>query len=162
MNQLSPAPATAPYSLQISAPKADFSPGEEVKIAVTLTNTSTHEIVVRKDKAPDHAEFDYQVVVLDETDQSAPKTKYHRLLSKEEDPGTTVFIDSGGNFTLKPGETLTENLVLNRLFDLSMPGKYKVQAQRETLVGIIPQGKTLRDVAGPPVKSNVLTINIGR
>jgi len=63
-------------------------------------------------------------------DGSSPaETKYHKKIRTGEDaPGeTSVVVVSGSYIPLNSGESVRDEIVVTKLFDLSRPGNYKVQ-----------------------------------
>src|SRR5437870_1176376 len=98
------------YSIKITSPQIEYSAGSEIKIVIKLTNTSDHDLTIHKEKAPLKGEFDYTVGVENSQRQRPGKTKYYRIVSREEATDTTVLVDSGFPVILKPGESATEEV----------------------------------------------------
>lgn len=75
-------------------------------------------------------ELDYHVIVRNAQGQEPPETKWGCRLHGKEGEGDAhdgVSIVSGH---LPPGEVLSEFTVLNRIYDLSVPGQYTVRVER--------------------------------
>jgi hypothetical protein len=134
--------ASQPLSLSIAAPEQTVQIGSELKIKTTLTNLTNHVITLR-DRI---RACDYPVQVRDETGNLAPETDYQRHLKCN-----ARFTESRNILVvLKPQESRQDEIIINQLFDLSVPGTYSVQASR-----------TIPKELGPePIKSNTITISI--
>jgi hypothetical protein len=124
--------------------------GSEVRLTITLTNTADHEIFVRREKRLDLGELSYTIDVRNDKGKTAPESQYQLALKGEPSAGTTVVVSAPGLFPVKPGATLEEAVVLNKLFDLTLPGKYLVQAKR------------IDDTTKLLVKSNTITVTVTR
>jgi hypothetical protein len=105
-----------------------------------------------RDNGKDSAALsDYRVDLRDTESDSAPKTRFNRILNGEvqADPDKGgIITGSPIIFPLQPGETLKDDMILNDLFDLKTPGKYTVQIQHED------------PVTHNPVKSNIITLTV--
>jgi hypothetical protein len=138
----------AAISLTISARQSEFAVGEEIRIAVAQRNTSGRVVETVAELNGDTSDRYFFTDVFDEKENPPPLTKRgRRILKGERDPDE---IEGGGNeapYMLKPGATLVQGIVLNRLFDLSKSGKYTVEVRGS-------------DDANRHVKSNTLTITI--
>lgn len=131
-----PAVVNAPFSLSISAPQMIIKAGNDVHVTIVLTNTSSHNIPFEI-----RGRFPYLVEVHNATtgSRATPTAKGARdaATDPELDIPNSTFIS-----IVKPGQTRTTDCVVNQFYDLSVPGKYAVQVQRNG------------------VKSNVVTISI--
>lgn len=144
-----PQDTVAPYSLAIKARQNVVKVGSEVRVKISLTNTSNHEIVVSREKGNALGELDYKVDVRDETGGLARKTKYLRAIQGENTGETTVTVSSPGLFSVQPGKSLEEeDVVVSNLYDLSKPGKYAIQVERTD------------ETSKTAVKSNTITITV--
>jgi len=144
-------PSTAPptISLTISAVHDSVKAGSPVVIDVTLLNKSSHDIVFRREIRG----RDLHVDVRDVTGKLAADTKLGYIwnghvanldvtrVSPQDLSLNTVIV------TVKAGETLPWELDAGRLYDLSQPGKYSIQVQRQD-----PENPALI------VKSNTITV----
>ncbi len=139
-------------SITISTAKGTVKSGSDVTVEVIFTNTSKANIVFASGaKREDQGELDYTVHVRDSSSARAPETKRgHLLRTGEDSPGgeTYLIISSTMNIDVPPGGTVKREILLNRLYDLSKPGKYTIQVER-----IIGASAVL-------TKSNVLTITV--
>ena len=139
-----------PFSILITGPEKPVKAGSEVKIGIVLKNTSDREIAVGRTSVS-QAEFHYLVDVRDGKGHPAPNTEYgRRIMGREAGERTIIFSSGDALFTLKPNETLEDEAVVSKLYDLSRPGKYFIQAIR----------KPLEKVSTGQVKSNTITITI--
>lgn len=132
------------FTMDINAVQSPVKSGSDVRVTISLTNTSTHEIRVLRSKYDDGRP--YKIEVLDDAGQPARLTKYGRQVLKDEG-GPFQIVGGGGHITLKPGVIMRDTMLLSDLFDLRPPGKYTVQLQRP-------------DDAGTSVKSNTITITV--
>jgi hypothetical protein len=125
--------ARKPYTLTIRAKQNTFKVGEEIRINILWKNTSDQPVSV----APviPTAETSYKVFVEDEKGNLAAETKLGRRLrtGKDEAGQTTVSVfETAPIRSVQPGESLNEEVVLNKLYDLSKPGKYTVRVQSQS------------------------------
>jgi hypothetical protein len=90
---------------------------------------------------PSEAEMFYTVEVHNKDGKDAPETEYGQNVNTT---GSVL------KEFLQPGETMKEDMILGRLFDLSIAGVYEVQLSRR-----IPD-----DPDGGTVKSNKITIAV--
>ncbi len=141
---------TAPFSVAITAPQNKAKAGSEVKIEIDLKNTSATDLSVAKSNAVSQAEFHYLIDVRDGDGHEAPDTEYRRRIMGKETKKRTIIYGSDVFFTLKPNETLGDEAVVSKLYDLSRPGKYVIQVSR-----VVPE-----ELGGGTVKSNICTITI--
>jgi hypothetical protein len=143
----SPRKPNPPFSLAIAVADQPVQLGTQVRVTITLKNNSDYDIAFDSSSVPGEAEFHYSVLLLDDDGKPVPETKYSRILQGKEHETYTENVLS---VTIQPNEEAKDDFVLNKLFDLSKPGKYTLQVARgipETL------GKGL-------VKSNVLSLVI--
>jgi hypothetical protein len=154
-----------PFTLTLSAAQGTIRCGAEVRVQIALTNVSDHDIVAVREPGDDEADAHYSMDVRDEDGQPAPesalsmgfkgKDKFGNDLPwiKGGLPHGKIYIRWGHNIqiTLKPGESLKEECVLSRFYDLTLSGKYTVQLTRDVPAEL---------GSGPPIKSNVVTVTI--
>jgi hypothetical protein len=132
----------APFTLTITAVRPEISTGEEARIQIVVTDTSSLPIdlpLIMLHQPEAH----YTIDVRDEKRQPAPPTAYSRYLSSAPNaPG------SAGVAAAEPGQPYKEeDLILTKLYDITIPGKYSVQ--------LTAHWRKL-----PEVKSNVITITV--
>jgi len=138
------------YSLRIRAKQGDANAGSEVRIEVVQTIIADHQVEVPVvSKRLDQIDLFYKTYVYDENGNLAPETKYgRRVRTGRDDPGeTTIDVFSAATRYLQPGESKTDEILLNKLYDLSKPGKYTVHVE-----GL--------DSARRTAKSNTITITV--
>jgi hypothetical protein len=138
-------------TIKISAAKENVKAGSDVTIDVIFTNTSKNHIVFASGaKRQDQGETDYKVEVQDETSKRALETNYgHKLRTGEDPPGQhTVIVGSSVTFDVPPRGTVKNTILVNKLYELSKPGKYEIHVER------------LDDAGGALIKSNAITITV--
>jgi hypothetical protein len=121
-----------PITVSIVTPTPVTKSGAEVRIGVTVANTSDHAVKLYKALGPDgqaeeanHVDaYDADGKALSRIDGRAVQVhgETHHL-PKQWIGRTTVFVE--------PGKTADDFLILSNLFDLSKPGKYTVTVRQE-------------------------------
>jgi hypothetical protein len=150
----SPTPA---FSLSITAEPQTAKPGAEVTLSIVLTNNSQKQLPFRMDRY--HPESNFTIRVTDPTGEPAGKTRIYRMNTGDRtgkdaveapyDPHHEVIsIGSVGVSGIQPGIVLEQKTVLNKLFDLTQPGKYTIQVEK------------MDDLSKTVVKSNVVTVTV--
>lgn len=117
--------------LSISVDQDVVRVGSELKLNVVLANASGEEEIVVGTSAA--GEQNYKLSVTDLQGKPPASTKYGRALKGEtwiQDGKTVVVVDKYMPVHLPPSKTLKETIDLNKLYDLSQPGKYRIQAER--------------------------------
>jgi hypothetical protein len=135
-------------SVKISAASDIFKVGSELRIKILITNRTDHEMLLgRPAGKPGQAEFLNLIDVRDEKGNAVAKTEYYRQISGEEVAigGISVSVSSTH---VRPGESVEEEAILNKLYNLDKAGKYTIQTQRDD-----PDSKAL-------VKSNTITVTV--
>ena len=143
--------AIVPYSVAISAPIVEVKAGSELKVSIVLTNLTDKELILDLDNGS-REEFDYTIHVLGKDGQEPSETRYLRAVKGEDtvDPASKtelIVVGSNGFRAVKPGETLTHTIDLNKLY-LLKPGQYAVQVER------------FEDESKTHVKSNKITVTV--
>lgn len=136
-----------PFALTIRTAQSVVKTGSEIRVEVTLTNTSGRDIALTKSVGDDAAEFNYVIDMHDGHGKPLAETEHHRRVKAEDSLPIT---HSNQILTLKPGESLKENAILNNLYDISRPGKYVILAQRD-----VPQ-----ELGKGVIKSSPITITV--
>jgi hypothetical protein len=139
-----------PFSLSLRSRESVMRAGSQVRVEIAQTNASDRELPVVGSNLPDRAESHYFIDVRDAKGRSVPDTEYAHTVPNKNAKPATEFGFSEVVYSLKPGESLTEVVVITKLYDLGQPGRYTVQVSRE-----IP-----RELGGGTVKSNVITIKV--
>jgi hypothetical protein len=132
---------TAPSTLTLEAEENPVKAGSEVRVDITLQNSSNRDIHVHLSLAG----MEYTFEVRDGQNRIPPETEYAR---KAKGRG---YFSNDQIFYLQPGESLPKNpLVLTKFYNMSRPDKYTVQVSRA-----VP-----KELGGGTVKSNTLTITV--
>jgi hypothetical protein len=143
--------AEATFSIAIKAAQETVKSGSEARVGITLTNISKRQISIFKVNGNGQAELaGFDVDVRNTDGNTPPETKYHKKIKTGEDAQgeTSQVVVSGGYISLNSGESVKDEIVVTRLFDLSSPGSYKVQVEK-----MDEQSKVV-------VKSNVITVTV--
>lgn len=137
------------FSLRLHGLEVPVKAGSEIRLRVTLTNTSDHDLSfgIAPGETPDQT-LSYTVDIRDARGQQAPPTAFLRDL-REHRPLTagSVF-----GYTLSPGKSYEEELVITKLYVLSHPGRYTIQVARSQKPWPNPASN---------VKSNAIAIIVG-
>lgn len=121
-----------PIAASISTPTPTIKSGAELKVYVTITNTSDHAVRLYKALGPDgQAEATNHIDVLDADGKKLPRIDGPAIqmngrinhLPKRWISRTTIAVE--------PGKSSEDFLILSNLFDLSKPGKYSVTLRHE-------------------------------
>jgi hypothetical protein len=135
-----------PFTLAIRVDQLTFKIGSQIRLRITLTNTSGQDLPIGRAKGDAQAEeVGYRIEVLDEEGKNAPETKFQRVIKGEEDG---IFVSSPIAITIQSGKTYEDAMMVNKFYDLSQPGKYTIQVQRRD-----PQSGIL-------VMSNTITVTV--
>jgi len=117
--QSSPAKSNI-VEITITSPKQSYGSGSEIEVTATLRNISDKTILARQELT----EIDYQIEVKDIGGGPTLRTAYG-----QED--RSVIIHTANKIlALQPSETITESIPVNKLFDMTMPGRYLVTFYR--------------------------------
>jgi hypothetical protein len=138
-----------PFSLKIDAAQRAFKVGAKIVVQITYMSTSDHLII--GPATPRDSSFD----VRDVQGNKPPLRNPPPVVAS---PRT--FLDkpawNGRGKAFGPGESVTENDDVGEIFDMSLPGKYTIQA--------LHLWQERRNISDPPenvwVKSNTITITI--
>ena len=130
-----------PFALTLKAEENPVKAGSEVKVDITLRNSSNRAMHMSYGLS----EIDYALDVRDSENRTPPETDFARKSKGR------AYFSSDQTFYLQPGECLpTAPLVVSKFYDLSRPGNYLVQVSRA-----VP-----KELGGGIVKSNVIPITI--
>ena len=144
-----PAPsknAQATFSMSISTGQDIMSNKSDIALNILITNTSSSDIRLRKANGRSSGEILNDIEVRDRKGDLAPETKYMRIV-KREDTSDGMQYSTQSRF-LHPGESMQEQVILNKLYDLSLQGTYTIQVSRKD------------SYSGLVVRSNALTVDI--
>jgi len=123
--------------------------GNPVVIKATLTNNSNHDISIWR--VIGEGEYQYQVDVRDVKGNLPQDTKLGKKLNGHVDLSLLDpkdLVSSGVCFTLAAGKSVTYDVNVSKLYELTMPGKYTIQVQSQD-----PESFAI-------VKSNVITVTL--
>ena len=133
------------FSIAISVDSSTVKTGSQITTKAVLTNKAKDTIFLDT-FAQWTGELDLEVEVRDVQGNLAPLTDYGRLVIKGE--GDVPIVGKVFSMALLPGEVLKKDVVISKLYDLSQPGKYTIQAQR------------VDDANGALAKSNTVTVTV--
>jgi hypothetical protein len=108
--------------LSASLPTPKFDAGQPVELALVFKNEGPTLIKFPRSSLW----FDYQYVVRDESDAEVPLTEFGKQQWRSAQMGGAVAV-----FEIAPGKEYLREFELSRLYELSRPGKYKVEASKE-------------------------------
>jgi len=134
------------FSIAINVPSNTVKSGSQITVNATLTNKAKDTIYLNV-SAQWEAELDFRIDVHDVQANAAPLTDYGRLVLKNEGevPIVEIYI---GIAILHSGDTFRREIVISKLYDLTNPGKYTIQAQR------------VDDANGVIAKSNIVNVTV--
>lgn len=132
---------TTPFTLTLEAEQNPVKAGSEVRVNITLRNSSNRAFHMHLDLA----EMEYKMEVRDGQNKVPQLTDY-----AAKSKGRAYF-SNDQIFYLQPGESLPKDpLILTKFYDMSRPGKYTVQVTR-----VVP-----KELGSGVVQSNTITINV--
>ena len=144
--------AKASISLSLLSTKNVFKSSSLIRVTVTMTNISNHEIFYWRENADDPSGFEYKIDILKGPSPKSTDTKFGRYFKGREDPAQltpdTPLNGSGGWRTLKAGDKIIDTVNISKMYDLSQAGSYEIQLRR-----FDEESKAF-------VKSNTITITI--
>lgn len=111
-------------SLTIKAEQDVVQAGSAVKVQITITNVSKQKIGVQRERNPGHGEIFHEFDIRDADGNPAPESNYQKRLRAN--PPFLSLVPT----VLAPGESAKDEATLSKLYDLSLPGEYTVQARR--------------------------------
>jgi hypothetical protein len=133
-----------PVTVTITTPTPVTKSGAEIRIDVTVVNTSDNTIKIVKAPGPDgHADAANQVEVYDAEGNKIPLAHRQMWISRKTVP-------------VEPGKSYVDYLTLSKLFDLSKPGKYTVTVRHELMQLDEPRPEDRRML----IPSNPLTVTV--
>ena len=147
----------APVNVLIQCKQAIVKSGSEVKLLITVTNTSDQDVDLYKTPGPDgQAEDVNKIEVRDGSGNALPRADVQtveiggvlRTFPKK-------MTKSRMGVILKPGDSLEDFTILSNIFDLSKPGKYTVTVQNERR-----SSDSSNELKLIYVKSNTITVTV--
>jgi hypothetical protein len=140
-----------PFTLTLEAPKLPVKAGKPIILRVKVTNTSDQAVSIPISEENPFATMVgqiYRVHALDQRGRPAPP-----WVRPPPPKGKTVLpIGSAKSVGLQPGESLTDQVNITYLYDLSRPGKYRVWIAEPFY-----RGAHLRNGL---VRSNTITVTV--
>ena len=136
--QVAVSPSTSPFSLAIQMlPGDSVSRGTQVALKVITENTSDHAITLWADTADNRQGNSTYQISIHAADGSVPddtpighQQKARTGVPRGAGYSMTSAATKGQRFALKPGESWTDTVMLNELYDLNKPGQYTIQVRR--------------------------------
>ena len=107
-------------TLTITGPKGEFNAHEEIKLLVSLTNSSSDPVTIVQRS---HW-LNYTLSVTDPSGKVLPETAYSTQAKDGAEAGYRAIRQ------VKPGEGVGDTLDLDKMFEMKKPGVYKIMAQR--------------------------------
>jgi hypothetical protein len=129
------------FLITISTAANVVKAGSDIRIDISIKNISDREIDLSRSVRTDLGEWFTDVEVLDEKGNAIPETKYYRALRGKDtyddeprrdgkfSPKVQQTFGLSG-YSVKPGDNLRDGVVLNKLVDMTRPGKYTVKVRR--------------------------------
>jgi hypothetical protein len=140
-----PSPAgdgRASFQIAISAPNDEVQVGADAQVVITLSNTSDRQMLFAHRPGMNNPEFSYRIEVRNAAGREVEETAYGReARQRQQTEGRTVDY-------VQPGGSTAQTAHLERLVNLSRPGRYTVRVSR-----IDPATRAV-------VKSNEVTLNL--
>jgi hypothetical protein len=127
------------FSITINTPRPVVELGSEVRVSIVLKNISSHPVDFWRSPRPDLGEEFNRVEVRDEEGNAVPETKYYRIIRGKD---KNEMLRPDGKFspmignvsvagkTAEPGEVFRDEMVLNKLVEIGLPGKYVITVRR--------------------------------
>lgn len=137
------------FSVTLRGPQKPIRAGAELRLQVTITNISDHNVLFARTPGitPDET-LSYQVEIQDSQGRAPKETPYLRNLN--ENPSS--FFGSFITITLGPGKSFDDVVVVTRLYAIATPGKYRIRVARGQ--------QPLRFTPKHLVKSNEITVTV--
>jgi hypothetical protein len=134
-----------PFTITISTPESVVEAGSDVKINITMTNTSDRDVFYGSGTEPV-----VEIRVLDSDGKSVAETPEGMKIHDTE-PNRQPQSGSYGRLFLKPGTALSWDRIVSNEFDMNRPRNYTILAQRKdtssgTVVMSAPITVTVIDV----------------
>jgi hypothetical protein len=99
--------------------------GHPVSVHIVLKNVTSQEFSVFRSVGGTRGEFHYSISVAGPGRTPAPLTKYGESVQKN-----GAFLISRIRKTVAPGEAVDENVMIDRMFDMSAAGAYTITVSR--------------------------------
>ncbi|HWW99118.1 MAG TPA: S9 family peptidase [Edaphobacter sp.] len=130
------------FQIAISAPNDEVQVGADAQVVITLSNTSDRQMLFAHRPGMNNPEFSYRIEVRNAAGREVEETAYGReARQRQQTEGRTVDY-------VQPGGSTAQTAHLERLVNLSRPGRYTVRVSR-----IDPATRAV-------VRSNEITLNV--
>jgi len=117
-------PSVSDIQLIVSTDKSRYEGGERINLRIVITNGSSQTFELWQ-HTNFYEDFTYQIVGDDK--KEVPLTRWGRALL-----GERRWLSPSVGFSLRPGETHANVVVLNQLFDLTFPQHYEIKVSKAT------------------------------
>jgi hypothetical protein len=132
----------ASFQIAISAPNDEVQVGADAQVVITLRNTSDRQMLFAHRPGMNNPEFSYRIEVRNAAGREVEETGYGReARQRQQTEGRSVDY-------VQPGMSTAQTAHLERLVNLSRPGRYTVRVSR-----IDPATRAV-------VRSNEVTLNV--
>lgn len=122
----------SPITVSIMTPTPVTKSGTDVRVNITVTNTSGHAVKLYKALGPDgQAEAANQVDVYDGEGKKLPRVDGRTMHVRGETYHLPKQWISRKKILVETGQSSDDFLVLSNLFDISKPGEYAVSVRQE-------------------------------
>jgi hypothetical protein len=135
-------------SLILSASSPQIKLGDQIRLNISLTNTSGKEILVGDERGG--VEVDYDISIADENGKAPAATAYLRSIKGNRLPDDPKFYRTYSRqiLSVKPGMSLDNRIDLGRIYKIISPGIYKIRVER------------LEEISKKRVQSNTITLTV--
>jgi hypothetical protein len=139
-----------PFTITISPPESVVDAGSNVKVKITMTNTSDRDVFYGSGTEPV-----VEIRILDSDGKSVAETPEGMKIHGTE-PNRQPHSGSYGRLFLKPGTALSWDRIVSNEFDMNRPGNYTILAQRkDTSSGTVVMSAPITVTVGGAVLSDV-------
>jgi hypothetical protein len=142
-----PSSAGQPPTIDLRINKITVTRGEKLYLSIRLINGSSHAIKLKEGEDSHKGEAEYLVDIRDLEGHQAPLTEYGEGIYKNGEPFTP------GTFratVLQPGQSVSDGVGVDKIYDLSQPGTYAIWVSRK-----FDDGSGLRFI-----QSNKVTVTV--
>jgi hypothetical protein len=115
---------TLPFSLHVTALDESVKAGAPVRLEVSTTNISQSALTLSKSNPG----MEYEFIVLSENGKPVTESA---ALKRMKDRRRPIVIYRLSNEVLNSGESTRETVVITDYYDLSQPGEYSIQVERQ-------------------------------
>lgn len=138
-----------PFTLTLQAPKQQLKAGQPLILSVIVKNASHRPIHVLVSQGAYDVGNVYHLHVLDK--QGLPPRRAS-LPKPRGGKGSVVIVGSVHGTRLQPDESLTDEVNISHIYDLTRPGKYRISIAEPFFRG--------PDVPNGLVRSNTITVTV--